>query len=71
MVLGGLLFAVAALRSGGLPRPAVCLFGAGLLINLVLALAPLPDVLQTLGTAVRNAGLVGMGYSILAGDRRE
>lgn len=69
MVIGGLLFAMDALRSGGLPRPAVYLFGAGLLINLVLALAPLPDVLQTLGTALRNAGLIGMGYSILAGDR--
>jgi hypothetical protein len=64
MVVGGLLFTRAALRAGGLPRPAVWLFGAGLLVNLVLALVPAPDILQTVGTAVRNAGLVGMGYAI-------
>jgi hypothetical protein len=68
MVVGGLLFTGAALRAGGLPRPAVWLFGAGLLINLVLALVPAPDILQTVGTAVRNAGLVGMGYAILFGS---
>lgn len=71
MVVGGLLFAGAALRAGGLPRPAVRLFGAGLLINLVLALVPLPDILQTVGTAIRNAGLVGMGYAILFNDHGE
>jgi hypothetical protein len=64
MVVGGLLFTRAALRAGGLPRPAVWLFGTGLLFNLVLALVPAPDILQTVGTAVRNAGLVGMGYAI-------
>jgi hypothetical protein len=60
---------VAALRAGGLPRPAVRLFGTGLLVNLVLALVPAPDILQTVGTAIRNAGLVGIGYAILLGDR--
>jgi len=64
MVVGGLLFTRAALRVGGLPRPAVWLFGMGLLVNLVLALVPAPDILQTVGTTVRNAGLVGMGYAI-------
>jgi hypothetical protein len=71
MVVGGLLFVVAAHRAGDLPRPAVRLFGTGLLINLVLALVPLPDILQTVGTAIRNAGLVGMGYSILFDDHGE
>ena len=71
MVIGGLLFSVAALRGGGLPRPAVLLFGMGLLVNLVLALVPAPDILQTVGTAIRNAGLAGMGYSILRCDRGE
>jgi hypothetical protein len=65
MVVGGLLFAGAALRAGGLSRPAVWLFATGLLVNLVLALVPAPDALQTVGTAIRNAGLVGMGYAIL------
>jgi hypothetical protein len=71
MVVGGLLFGGAALRGGGLPRPAVWLFGTGLLVNLVLALVPGPDILQTVGTAVRNAGLVGMGYAILFGSHGE
>jgi hypothetical protein len=71
MVVGGLLFTGAALRGGGLPRPAVWLFGTGLLANLVLALVPAPDILQTFGTAVRNAGLVGMGYAILFSGRGE
>lgn len=71
MVVGDLLFTVAALRSGRLPGLAVCLFGTGLLVNLVLALVPAPDILQTAGTAIRNAGLVGMGYSILFADHGE
>jgi hypothetical protein len=65
MVVGGLLFTWAIWRAHWLPRAAVWLFGAGLLLNLVLALVPAPDTLQTLGTTVRNAGLVGMGYAIL------
>lgn len=66
MVGGGLLFSWAAWHSGALPRPAVLLFGMGLLVNLGLALVPAPDILQTVGTLVRNAGLVGMGYGLLS-----
>lgn len=69
MVAGGLLFAWAALRARWLPGPAVWLFAAGLLVNAVLALVPAPDILQTIGTMVRNAGLVGMGCAILAASR--
>ena len=69
MVAGGLLFASAALRTKSLPAAAVRLFGGGLLVNLALALVPAPDILQTVGTAIRNAGLVGMGYAILHGSR--
>jgi hypothetical protein len=65
MVAGGLLFAWSALRSRALPKPAVLLFGAGLLVNLGLAVVPAPDILQTVGTAIRNAGIVGMGYALL------
>jgi len=71
MVVGGLLFTGAALRVRGLPMPAVWLFGAGLLVNLALALVPAPDIFQTVGTAIRNAGLVGMGYAILFGNHDE
>lgn len=70
MVVGGLLFAWAALRAPSLPRLAVLLFGAGLLVNLGLALVPAPDMLQVVGTAVRNAGLVGMGGALLLGCPR-
>jgi hypothetical protein len=69
MVIGGLLFAGAAIRAKSLPRIAVLLFGGGLLVNLVLALVPAPEILQTVGTALRNAGLVGMGYATLRGGR--
>lgn len=68
MVVGGLLFAWAALRSPALPRLAVLLFGIGLLVNLGLAVVPAPDILQTVGTAIRNAGIVGMGYALLSGS---
>lgn len=64
MVAGGLSFAVAAWRARRLPRLAVGLFAAGLAVNLALALVPAPDILQTLGTTIRNAGLVGMGVSL-------
>lgn len=71
MVAGGLLFARAALRAPSLPRLTVVLFGAGLLVNLGLAVFSAPDILQVLGTAVRNAGLVGMGGALLLrGPRR-
>ena len=69
LVVGGLLFVWSAIRSTALPRYAVLLFGTGLLVNLVLALVPAPDILQTVGTAIRNAGIVGMGYALLSGGR--
>ena len=68
MVVGGFLFAWAALRSRALPRLAVGLFAAGLLVNLGLAVVPAPDILQTVGTAIRNAGIVGMGWAVLFGS---
>ncbi len=73
MVAGGFMFAWWALRGGWLPKIPVLLFAAGIAINLVLALLPGPDILQTLGTTLRNAGLIGMGYTILterSGDLR-
>jgi len=67
MVVGGLLFAWSALRGGWLPKAAVGLFAAGIAMNLLLALLPAPDILQTIGTAARNVGLMGMGYATLRG----
>lgn len=65
MVLGGLMFAGSALRQGWLPRGALLLFAAGILCNLVLALLPAPDILQTVGSTARNLGLIAMGHAIL------
>ena len=66
MVLGGLMFAGSALRAGWLPASALLLFAAGILWNLVLALLPAPDILQIVGSAARNIGLMAMGYAILS-----
>jgi hypothetical protein len=65
MVCGGLLFGASVLRAGWLPRLSVLLFLAGVGANLVLGLLPVPDILQTVGSAVRNLGLALMGYAVL------
>jgi hypothetical protein len=70
MVAGGLLFARSVLRAGWLPKVAVRLFAAGLVINLLLALLPAPEILQTLGTTLRNLGLMWIGYAILSDSPR-
>jgi hypothetical protein len=70
MVLGGLLFAHAAWKSAALPRLAVLAFATGIAANLLLAVLPAPDILQTLGSAIRNGGLIGMGIAILRISRR-
>lgn len=69
MVFGGGLFAGSALRAGWLPRGALLLFGAGILCNLLLALVPVPDILQTAGSTARNIGLMAMGYAVLGRTR--
>lgn len=66
MVCGGLLFGWSALRDGWLPRPSVLLFLSGIVVNLVLAILPAPEILQTVGSAMRNFGLMAMGYAILS-----
>lgn len=72
MVAGGLMFGASALRGGWLPTYAVVPFLGGVALNLMLALLPAPDLLQVIGSALRNAGLAAMGVAILArtGDGR-
>ena len=70
MVGGGLLFGWAAWRAQWLPRFSIVLFSTGLMLNLLLSLLPAPDILQTLGSALRNLGLMAMGYFILFGQSR-
>ena len=64
MIAGGLMFSAAAYRARALPRLATAMFAAGLCINLLLGLLPAPDILQTIGTAIRNAGLISMGVAL-------
>jgi hypothetical protein len=64
MIVGGACFGWASLRAGVLPRWTASTFLLGLSINLLLGLLPAPELLQTIGTAVRNAGLIGMGWAI-------
>lgn len=71
MIVGGLLFAYAGLRARWQPRWAITLFAIGVLINLAVGVMPVPDVVQTLGSAVRNAGLMAIGIGLLmSGARR-
>jgi hypothetical protein len=64
MVVGGACFGSASLRAGVLPRWTATTFLLGLSINFGLGLLPAPELLQTIGTAVRNAGLIGMGWAV-------
>ncbi len=65
MVIGGLLFGYATMRAAVLPAWTAWLFLFGIVVNLVVAVLPVPDLLQTLGSGLRNAGLVGMGWAVV------
>jgi hypothetical protein len=65
MVLGGVMFGLDAFRAKVLWRGAVILFMVGILLNFAVALLPLPEILQILGSSVRNLGLITMGVFIL------
>lgn len=67
MIMGGACFGWATARAGVLPKWTAWLFLSGLALNLVLGMLPVPDLLQILGTTLRNAGLVGMGWSASRG----
>lgn len=71
MVAGGAAFAWATLRAAVLPRWTAILLLAGVAVNVALALLPAPDLLQTVGTALRNVGLIGMGWAIAFGPAPE
>ena len=69
MIVGGACFGAATLSAGVLPRWTGWLFLTGIAVNLVLGLLPAPDLLQTLGSALRNTGLIGMGWAALQRER--
>ncbi len=67
MVAGGLLFAVSQLfMPSRQRRTPLLLFLAGILLNLLLWLVPAPEILQTLGSTLRNLGLMLMGGFLLS-----
>ena len=65
MVIGGTMFAIDSLRARVLWRGAVNLFLFGVILNLGVAILPLPNILQILGSSVRNLGLIAMGISVM------
>ncbi|MGE0190488.1 MAG: hypothetical protein AB7T63_00465 [Planctomycetota bacterium] len=69
MVLGGVAFGIASLRARVLSRSGCALFLAGLVVNLIVALLPQPALVQTIGTLIRNGGLIVMGCDVLAQPR--
>ncbi len=65
MVAGGLLFGVASFRVRYFPAWTSAVFLTGLTLNALLGVLATPELLQTLGSALRNLGLMGMGWSLL------
>jgi hypothetical protein len=70
MVIGGGLFAMGSLRAAVLPRAAVLGFLAGVLLNLLFSLLPVSAEWQTLGSTIRNLGLMMVGVALLRGQAR-
>ena len=68
MILGGIAFGVATYRASVFPRWMSVVFLAGIVLNLVLALVAAPELFQTLGSALRNLGLIGMGAYLVRGS---
>ena len=65
MVVGGLMFGFSAFKAGVLWRKGVILFIFGLLLNLSITFLPLPDIFQTIGSSIRNLGLIGIGFGLM------
>ena len=70
MIVGGASFGWATARAAVLPPWAAWLFLSGLMLNLVFDFLPVPAAFQIIGTTLRNAGLVGMGWGIVATGAR-
>jgi hypothetical protein len=67
-ILGALLFGIATLRAGVLPRRAAGVFGFGAVSSFAFAL--LPHDLESLATVPVGIGLAWLGYALLS-ERRE
>jgi hypothetical protein len=65
MIVGGMLFGFAALQANYLPRWTVLLFLCGITTHLIVAIISDQDVFRTMGSSLRNMGLMGMGLTLL------
>jgi hypothetical protein len=70
MVIGGALFGLASWQIKVLPRRALLAFLAGLLLNLLFSLLPVPELWQTIGSTLRNLGLMDIGAALLTARDR-
>ncbi len=69
MIVSGLGFAVASIRTGILSTVGLCLFGAGLILNFAFAVLPIPELFQILGSTVRNLGLIVVSIRVFTSLR--
>jgi hypothetical protein len=70
MIAGGGLFGWDVHRAKVFPRWTATFLLLGIAVNLIVALLPVPELLQTIGTALRNVGLMGMGWNALRSPAR-
>ena len=68
MIVGGIVFGLSSLKTGMLWPEGLILFIAGLAVNLLIGLESLPDIFQTVGSTIRNIGLIGIGLKISFGQ---
>ena len=65
MVAGGILFGMAVIKAGVLPRWTGCLLILGVSLNLLFFLLAFPDLSHIISSIVRNIAFIGMGVAIL------
>ena len=67
MVIGGIAFGVATYRASFFPVWTPVIFLSGIALNVLLTLADADELFQTLGSTLRNIGLIGMGWYLVTG----
>ncbi|MGL6260889.1 hypothetical protein [Vibrio sp. WXL210] len=65
MVVGGIGFGIATYKVQIFPVWTSILFIIGIAANLLVAIIGAPEILQTIGSTVRNLGLIGMGIYLI------
>lgn len=65
MILGGLAFGIATYRARVYPDWTSIVFSTGVLLNLLFSIFAAPEIMHTVGSALRNLGLIGMGLYLV------